>query len=148
MASVVAIQALLLSNTGLPGDLVVSEIFSKHMCLRENRLTVVQSDSIRDCHFHFKKIVSFYHSLYDRRLNSYLYFLDVLDNDMCMAINGGKSLREETCDYLIENQRVTGLLKCSVPGHELPGHLFRIWTSLTFGKKMEVYEYIKTLHAI
>ena len=62
-----------------------------------------------------------------------MYYLDILDNDLCLAINEGSPLTHLS-QYLTDNPKV--LEACSVcPTYDL-------WCILDNEKKTEVYEWM------
>jgi hypothetical protein len=141
MASASSIIApLLLSNT-LPNDLVVQEIFAKHLYKTIYSVSKTQKDSIEQFHFYFKKIVVKYYNTYDRRPNQEMYFLNVLDNDLFLAINEGQNYYSGQSDVFKTNPELAKL--CFgydyVPTEYLHHFVYAVWCCLSTDLKQQVY---------
>jgi hypothetical protein len=128
MASV--ISPLLLSNM-LPNDLVVNEIFAKHLYKTIYSVSDTQRDSIEHFHFYFKKIVTKYYNTYDRNVLSEMFFLNVLDNDLFSAI--GKDLVEQ-------NPLLAELCSYNVLTEDLNDFVYTVWCCLPTEDKLRVYD--------
>tara|TARA_B100001250_G_scaffold223922_1_gene192002 strand:+ start:596 stop:1075 length:480 start_codon:yes stop_codon:yes gene_type:complete len=139
--TVSCIQPLLLSNV-LPHDLVVHEIFGKHLCKLNSPLSEKQKESIQQGHFYFKKLLLMYYNTFDRHPDAEMYFLEMFDNDLLLAINEGKPFIFEQSDYLKQNPELTKLCMSTVPDEKLPDFIYSIWCFLSFEKKLEVYYYM------
>ena len=132
------IQPLLLCHV-LPHDLVVQEIFGKHLYKLNSQLSEKQKENI---HFYFKKLLLLYYNTFDRHRDSDMYFLNLFDNDLFLAINEGKYFVDEQSDYLKENPELTKLCMSTVPDEDLPDFIYSIWCFLSFEKKLEVYDFL------
>jgi hypothetical protein len=135
------IQTLLLSKA-LPSDLVVHEIYGKHLYKLNSPLSEKQKTSIQCGHFYFKKLLLMYYNTYDRHPAAEMYFLNCFDNDLFLAINEGKYFVDEQSDYLKENPELTKLCTSTVPDEDLPDFIYSIWCLLSFEKKLEVYDFL------
>lgn len=135
-----AIQSLLVSNA-LPRDIVIDEIFAKHLYKMMSSLSQAQKESIHNEDFYIKRLLRLYYNKYDHRLNSYMYFLDVFDNDFCISINSGKSLCRGINPYLKNNPDILEMLCVSLYEVEsVPQHIYDIWCRLTSEVKQDVYK--------
>ena len=132
------IKTLLLSNL-LPTDLIVQEIFSKHLSKNLSPLTAVQKDSITNQNFYFRKILMKYYNVYDHNPSQWDFFLNMLDNDLCIAINEGHILNQYKSEYLQKNPLVLKSLLTVVSIEDLPEYLHDTWCILSNEKKLEVY---------
>ena len=134
------IQTLLLSKA-LPSDLIVQEIYGKHL-YKLYSLSEKQKTSIKCGHFYFKKLLLLYYNTYDRHPEAEMYFLNCFDNDLFLAINEGKYFVDEQSDYLKENPELTKLCMSTVLDEDLPDFIYSIWCFLSFEKKLEVYDFL------
>lgn len=137
MASVIA--PLLLSNI-LPNDLVVHEIFAKHLYKTIYSVSDAQRDSIEHFHFYFKKIVMKYYNTYDRHVLSEMYFLNVLDNDLLLAINDGRFYNSSQSDVFREIPVLNELCSYNVPTEHLQDFIYTVWCCLPTEVKLSVYK--------
>lgn len=135
------IQPLLLSDA-LPNDLIVHEIFGKHLYKLNSGLSEKQKESIQQGHFYFKKLLTMYYNTFDRHPDSEMYFLELFDNDLLLAINEGKPFIFEQSDYFKQNPELTKLCMSTVPDEKLPDLIYSVWCYLSFEKKLEVYHYM------
>ena len=136
-----AIQTLLLSGV-LPRDVIVQEIFGKHLYKYESPLNDLQKDSIVQNNFLFKKLVILYYNTYNRRMGSPDYFLSVLDNDMFLAINEGYYYFEFKSDFLESNPTLVETLLTGVSEYDLPEYIYDVWCTLDNDKRREVYDFL------
>ena len=137
MASVIA--PLLLSNT-LPNDIVIREIFANHLYKAIYSVSASQKKSIECFHFYFKKIVMKYYNTYDRRPSHEMYFLNVLDNDLLLAINDGESYYSYQSDVFKTNPALADLcFNYEVPVEDLHHYIYTVWCCLSTDLQMEVY---------
>lgn len=143
--SVACIQPFLLSRA-LPNDLVVHEIFGRHLYKLNSPLSEKQRDSIQHFHFYFKKLLVLYYNHYDRRPNSDMYFLDILDNDLLVAINEGKPFLFQPSDYLKENPELVKLCMAPVTDRNFPDYIYSVWCYLSAEKKLQVYDFLVNRH--
>ena len=137
------IQPLLLSKV-LPHDIVVQEIFAKHLYKQTSCLTCHQKQSIQQHHFYFKKLLMLYYNTYDRRIGSDSYFLQVFENDLCLALNNGKYFAYEKSAYLMANPELVKLCMTTVDDKNLPDFIYSVWCYLFAEKKLDVYEFLTT----
>ena len=63
--AVSCIQPLLLSDV-LPNDLIVHEIFGKHLYKLNSVLSEKQKESIQQGHFYFRKLLTMYYNTFDQ----------------------------------------------------------------------------------
>lgn len=124
------ITPLLLSDK-LPNDLVIHEIFAKHLYKTIFSVSKIQRDSIEHFHFYFKKIIMKYYNTYDRRKEHAMYFLNVLDNDMFLAIG---------MDVVNQNPMLTKLSSYSVSTEDLNDFIYTVWSCLSTEDKCRVYK--------
>lgn len=136
-----AVQTLLLSGV-LPQDVIVQEIFGKHLYKYESPLNALQKDSIVRNHFLFKKLVIWYYNTYDRRMGSPDYFLNVLDNDLFLAINEGYYYSEVKSDFLESNPMLVETMLLGVSETDLPVYIYDVWCMLDNDKRREVYDFL------
>ena len=141
--SATIIRTLLLSDA-LPRDIVIQEIFAKHLYKEYSPLNSCQKHSILRNHFLFKKILMLYYrsSFYSRVPNSADYFLSAMDNDLFLAINDGRYLLDHKSEYFENHPELFKLSMLSVEDEDLPAYVYDVWCMLTHEKKQEVYHFI------
>lgn len=126
--------------SSLPKEIVVDEIFAKHFYKYQTPLDDDQTESIQQKHFLFMKILWKYHRMYE---HSAMYYLDMLDNDICLAINEGYPLTNMS-QYLKNNPKVYNacLVTPSYEDDRFLKDIYDLWCILDSEKKTEVYEWI------
>jgi hypothetical protein len=134
------IAPLLLSKHTLPTDLVIHEIFAKHLYKTIYSVSETQKHSIEHFHFYFKKIVMKYYNTYDRNVLSDMYFLNVLDNDLFLAINDGQTYYAYQSDVFETNPALANLcFDYDVPSVDLHNYIYTVWCCLSTDLKVQVY---------
>ena len=128
------IGTLLLSSV-LPQDVIIHEIYGKHLYKLKSTITTELKTSIVNMHYHFKKMLMIYYNRFDKKPNYPYYFLKVLKIDLGLAINDddGEEVSREII-YAIYDEDINV--------NDLPDHLYHIWCSLSLEKKHKVYSYI------
>lgn len=128
--------------SSLPQEIIVDEIFAKHLYKYQSPLDEYQKESIQRKDFYFIKILLKYYQMFQNSSISTDY-LDMLDNDICLAINEGYPLTTVS-QYLRNNPKVYEA--CSiVPSYhkdQIMKDIYNLWCMLDSEKKTEVYRWI------
>lgn len=134
------IRPLLFSS--LPIDVVVNEIFAKHVYRYQSPLSEEQKDSIINNHFLFKKILTKYYNDFEREQTMVMNYLDMLDNDLCFAINDGYPLHVYKSQYLEDHPEIFKAITVQVQDCDVAKSIYDMWCMMSNEKKTEVYEYL------
>jgi hypothetical protein len=126
--------------SSLPKEIVVDEIFAKHLYKYQSRLDEEQKESIHQKHFLFVRILWKYYRMYE---HSAMFYLDMLDNDLCLAINEGYPLTTVS-QYLKDNPKVYDacLTPPSYDKDQILKYIYDLWCMLDSEKKTEVHDWI------
>jgi hypothetical protein len=130
-----------LFHSSLPVYIVVDEIFGKHLYKSYSPLNEDQKESIVCKHFLFKKILMKYYHMYEGEQVSNMKFLNMLDNDLFLAINEGNTFDIKS-KYLEEHLEIVHACMLYVPEDRLSRFVYDVWCMLDSEKKTEVYEYL------
>lgn len=127
----------------LPSDIVVNEIFARHIYKYQSPLDEDQKESIIHLHFLFRKILMKYYERYERDRQSTMFYLDMLDNDLCLAINNGESFINVS-QYLKDNPYIykACMIQPSDDSNEIAKYIYELWCLLDNDKKKKVYEFL------
>jgi hypothetical protein len=80
-----------------------------------------------------------YYNMYDRRKDHEMYFLNVLDNDIFLAINDNQTYNSSQSDAFKENPELAKLCSYSVDTEDLPDFVYTLWCCLSTELKLKVY---------
>ena len=84
-----------------------------------------------------------YYERYERDRQSTMFYLDMLDNDLCLAINNGESFINVS-QYLKDNLDIykACMIQPSEDSNEIAKYIYELWCLLDNDKKKEVYEFL------